>query len=60
MSEAQKKAMKVLNDWVDDFMPKFNPIEVAALRERLTAAFQEYETEIAELKIQINKECANG
>lgn len=50
IDRAEKEAMRVLNGWVDALMPKFNAIEMMALKQRLTAAFRTYETDRAQLK----------
>jgi hypothetical protein len=49
IDRAEKAAMRTLNDWVDALQPKFNAIEMQALKQRLTAAFREYETRELEL-----------
>lgn len=52
IEQAQKKSMDCLNGWVDAMRPNFNAIEMQSLKQRMTAYFREYETEIAKLREQ--------
>lgn len=48
IERAETEAKRVLNGWLDAMVPKFNPIEIQALKQRLTAAFRTYEERLEE------------